>query len=268
MNALNENIMKEILGVLKENADKPEVRGFIIAGYGNKAFSAGADIGQFPSTLGNREAAAKLARDNSTLLVYMDQMTKPVVAAINGMALGGGLELAIRCHGMVALKQASFQFPEITLGISPGIGGCVVPYRRWPKAAALFHEMICFAKRISAKEAAEIGMVSAIAENYWDMIRSAVEQVKRLVGNIPKIPEGKVSVPDLQFPDRPVAGKLVLSKEALSVLVKIIREAAAANTLAEALEIGYMGSGEIACTEAAREGITAFLEKREPRFLK
>jgi enoyl-CoA hydratase / 3-hydroxyacyl-CoA dehydrogenase len=268
MNALNENIMKEILAVLKENADKTEVKGFVITGYGSRAFSAGAEIGQFPSTLGNKEAAAKLARENSTLLVYMDQMTKPVVAAINGMALGGGLELAMRCHGMVALKQASFQFPEITLGISPGIGGCVVPYRRWPKAAPLFHEMICFARRISAKEAAEIGMVSSLAENYWDMIRSAVEEVKRLEGKIPRIPDGKVSIPDIQLPDHPVAGKLALSKQALSVLVKIIKEAAAANTLTEALEIGYMGSGDIACTEAAREGITAFLEKREAKFTK
>jgi enoyl-CoA hydratase/3-hydroxyacyl-CoA dehydrogenase len=268
MNALNESIMKEILAVLRENADKPEVKGFVITGYGNRAFSAGADIGQFPSTLGNREAAAKLARENSTLLVYMDRMSKPVVSAINGMALGGGLELAIRCHGMVALKQASFQFPEITLGISPGIGGCVVPYRRWPKAAPLFHEMICFAKRISAKEAAEIGMVSTIAENYWDMISSAVEEVKRLGGKIPRIPDGEVSIPDIRLPDHPVAGKLVLSKQALSVLVKIIRDAAAAGTLTEALEIGYLGSGDMACTEAAREGITAFLEKREAKFTK
>jgi enoyl-CoA hydratase/3-hydroxyacyl-CoA dehydrogenase len=218
--------------------------------------------------LGNREAAAKLARENSTLLVYMDQMTKPVVAAINGMALGGGLELAIRCHGMVALKQASFQFPEITLGISPGIGGCVVPYRRWPKAAALFHEMICFARRISAKEAAEIGMVSAIAENYWDMISFAVEEVKRLGRKIPRVADGEVSIPDIQLPDHPVAGKLALSRQALSVLVKIIKDAAAADTLTEALEIGYLGSGDIACTEAAREGITAFLEKREAKFTK
>ncbi len=268
MNAFNENLMKEILAVLKENAGRPEVKGFVITGYGNRAFSAGADIGQFPSTLGNRDAAAKLARENSTLLVYMDQIAKPVVAAINGMALGGGLELAIRCHRLVAVKQAFFQFPEITLGISPGIGGCVVPYRRWPKAATLFHEMICLAKRIYAKEAAEIGMVSALAENYWEMIRSAVEEVKRLGGNIPKIPEGKVSIPDIQLPDHPVAGKLALSKEALLVLVKIIKDAAAAETLTEALEIGYLGSGEIACTEAAKEGITAFLEKREAKFTK
>lgn len=268
MNALNENIMKEILAVLKENEDKPEVKGFVITGYGNRAFSAGADIGQFPSTLGNKEAAAKLARDSSKLLVYLDQMTKPVVAAINGMALGGGLELAIRCHAMVALDQAFFQFPEITLGISPGIGGCVVPYRRWPKAASLFHEMICFAKRISSKEAAEIGMVTSIAKNYSDMIQAAVKEVQRLRGNIPKMIEGKVSVPEIRLPDHPVAGKLTLSKEALSVLVKIIQDAAAAETLSSALEVGYLGSGEMACTDAAREGITAFLEKREAKFTK
>jgi enoyl-CoA hydratase/3-hydroxyacyl-CoA dehydrogenase len=100
MNALNEDIMKEILAVLKENADKPEVKGFVITGYGNRAFSAGADIGQFPSTLGNREAAAKLARENSTLLVYMDQTTKPVVAALtNGSRRRIGAGHTVPWHG-------------------------------------------------------------------------------------------------------------------------------------------------------------------------
>ena len=70
-------------------------------------------------------------------MLFMDQMDKPVVAAINGLALGGGLEVALRCHSMVATKNAGFQFPEITLGILPGIGGCIVPYRKWPKGAEL-----------------------------------------------------------------------------------------------------------------------------------
>ncbi len=90
----------------------------------------------------------------------MVQMDKPIVAVINGMALGGGLEVAIRCHSMIATKNAIFQFPEITLGIQPGIGGCIVPYRKWPKGASIFHEMICLARRITSKEAVDIGMVS------------------------------------------------------------------------------------------------------------
>ena len=69
-------------------------------------------------------------------------MSKPVVAALNGMALGGGFELAMRCHGLVAERRAWMQLPEVTLGIVPGIGAMVVPYRRWPSAAGVFHGML------------------------------------------------------------------------------------------------------------------------------
>jgi len=86
----------------------------VLTGYGTRAFSAGADIGRFPETLGNKEAAAQSAREGAVLLDCIGSMDKPVVAAVNGMALGGGLELAMRCHSMVATKNAFFQFPEIT----------------------------------------------------------------------------------------------------------------------------------------------------------
>lgn len=268
LNAINDQITDEMLTVFMENADNPAVKGFVITGYGNKAFSAGADIGIFPSTLGNKEAAANLARNNSRLVLHLDQMSKPVVAAVNGIALGGGLEHAIRCHRIVAMKSASFQFPEITLGILPGLGGAVVPYRKWPHAAALFHEMICLARKITALEAAEIGMVAQVADSYPEMILAAVDEVSRLQGKIPQISEGTISIPEIRLPDKPMAGKLTLSGEAISILVKTIKDGAAAETLADALEINYLSSGEIACTDAAKEGINAFLDKREPRFTK
>ena len=85
--------------------------------------------------LGDAQAATQYARDCSRLLVHLDRMNKPVVAALNGMALGGGFELAMRCHGMVAERRAWLQLPEVTLGIVPGIGAMVVAYRRWPSAA-------------------------------------------------------------------------------------------------------------------------------------
>jgi enoyl-CoA hydratase / 3-hydroxyacyl-CoA dehydrogenase len=268
LNAISDEINNEILSVLKENADKAEVKGFVITGYGHRAFSAGADIGKFPQTLGNFEAAAQYARDCAEVQLFMDKMDKPVVAAINGMALGGGFEIALRCHGMVATKNAFFQFPEITLGILPGIGGCIVPYRKWPQGAKLFHEMICVARPINAKEALESGMVSKVVDTIPDLIAAAVEEVKNLQGKIRRIPDGKVEIPDFMLPDPPVAGKQVLSKEAVAVTMKTIQAGAAAATFAEALEVGYNGSAEIACTDAAREGITAFLEKRRPEFKK
>jgi enoyl-CoA hydratase/3-hydroxyacyl-CoA dehydrogenase len=256
MNAISDEINDEILTVLKENIDNSSVKGFVITGYGNNAFSAGADIGKFPATLGNKNAAAQYARDCAEVQLFMDQMNKPIVAAINGMALGGGLEVAIRCHSMIATKNAIFQFPEITLGIQPGIGGCIV-----------FHEMICLARRITAKEAVDIGMVSKITDDYSEMIREAVEEVKNMQGKIKRIPDRSVDIPEITIPDQPMAGKLALSKEAISIIVKTIKAGAAADTFADALEIGYQGSAEIACTDAAKEGISAFLEKRKPEML-
>ncbi len=134
LNALHDELTDEILGVIREFENDPAVRGFVITGYGPRAFSAGADIGRFPKMLGDAQAAAQYARDCSRLLLHIDRMAKPVVAALNGMALGGGLELALRCHGIVAQRNASLQLPEILLGIVPGLGAMVVPYRRWPES--------------------------------------------------------------------------------------------------------------------------------------
>jgi enoyl-CoA hydratase/3-hydroxyacyl-CoA dehydrogenase len=268
LNAISDEINDEILSVLEEHAEDPAVNGFVITGYGTRAFSAGANIGKFPQTLGDREAAERYARDCSKLQSFMDKMNKPVVAAVNGMALGGGFEIALRCHGIVAVPSAFFQFPEISLGILPGIGGCIVPYRRWPKGAGLFHEMICLARPIHAKEALEIGMVSRIVEGYPELVRAAVDEVKALQGRIERIPDGKVKIPEFRIPDPPLAGKQPVSREAVAITVQTIREGAAAETFLEALEIGYRGTAEIACTEAAREGITAFLENRRPVFNK
>ena len=268
MNALNDEVTDEILSVFKEFENDPSVKGFVITGYGAAAFSAGADIGKFPEMLGDARASAQYARDCANVQVFMDQMQKPVVAAVNGFALGGGLEVAIRCHAMVATKNARFQFPEITLGILPGIGGCVVPYRKWPQGAELFHEMICLGRPLRAEEAADIGMVTKIVDDYPALISAAVEAVNNLQGKTACIPEGKVEIPEFNIPDEPKAGKQTLSKEAVSLIVKVIQEGAATANFNDALEIGYKGFGEIACTDAAKEGISAFLEKRPPNFTK
>ena len=105
LNALHDELTDEILAVIRQFENDAAARGFVISGYGPRAFSAGADIGRFPKMLGDAEAAAQYARDCSRLLLHIDRMAKPVVAALNGMALGGGLELALRCHGIVAHAQ-------------------------------------------------------------------------------------------------------------------------------------------------------------------
>jgi enoyl-CoA hydratase/3-hydroxyacyl-CoA dehydrogenase len=128
--------------------------------------------------------------------------------------------------------------------------------------------MICLARPLGADDAAGIGMISGIAEDYPSLMKAALEEVKKLQGKTTRIPQGKIQIPDIKIPAEPKAGKQVLSKEALSITVETIQAGAAAEKLSEALEIGYKGFGQIACSEAAKEGIAAFLERRKPAFKK
>jgi enoyl-CoA hydratase/3-hydroxyacyl-CoA dehydrogenase len=268
MNALNDEVNDEILSAIQEDIDNTAVKGFVITGYGDRAFCAGADIGNFPKMLGDYDASVQYAKDCSKLLSYLDTVKKPVVAALNGMALGGGLEIAIRCHSIVATRNAYVQFPEITLGILPGIGGCVIPYRKWPGAANLFHDMLRFGKPLKAEEALEIGMVKAICDDYPSLIREAVKAVAALHGKTEAISGGSIDIPEIPPAENPISGKLALSREAVSILEKAILAGAKAESFQDALEMGYKGFGEIACTDAAKEGISAFLERRKPVFEK
>ncbi|GAB3760616.1 3-hydroxyacyl-CoA dehydrogenase/enoyl-CoA hydratase family protein [Ramlibacter monticola] len=266
LNALHDELTDEILGVIRRHEDEPGVAGFAIVGYGGKAFCAGGDIGRFPSLLGNAEGAAQYARDCSRLLVHLDRARKPVVAALNGMALGGGFELATRCHALVAERGAWMQLPEVTLGILPAIGAMVVPYRRWPRAAAVFHGMLTRAERLKAAQAQELGIVDELADGYDALVARAVAKVHALAGRLQPIPDAPVPVPAFEAgPPRAADGR-VLSGTVIGIIEGAVREAAAAPTLHAALEAGYRAFGTVACTAAAREGITAFVERRSPDF--
>jgi enoyl-CoA hydratase/carnithine racemase/3-hydroxyacyl-CoA dehydrogenase len=267
-NALSDHTCNEILAELKKGGEDPSVKGFVITGYGPKAFCAGADIGGFVATFGNHEKGQALSRGNSKVLEYIDRMNKPVVAALNGFAMGGGVELAIRCHSVVAMEKAFLQLPEIKLGMIPGMGGVVIPYRKWPQAVAKFHAMIGNAERMTVKEAVEIGIVKKTASSFPDLMDAAMAEVNRLLGNLPRISEGPVDIPPFAVPEAPMAEDLPLSKEILGIIGGVINKAAKAETLAEALEIAYLAAGDISCAKDCKEGVTAFLEKRKPEFNK
>jgi enoyl-CoA hydratase / 3-hydroxyacyl-CoA dehydrogenase len=268
LNALHDELTDEILRVIGKSENNPALRGFVITGYGPRAFSAGADIGRFPKMLGDAEAAAQYARDCSRLLLHIDRMRKPVVAALNGMALGGGLELALRCHGVVATRNASLQLPEITLGIVPGIGAMVVPYRRWPQAATTFHTMMRRAERVSGEKAHELGIVDQLSDDYAAMIEAAVERVHALTGRLQAPTDGAIVIEPPAPAEAVALNGQKLSAEVMHILERAIVEAAAAPTFDAALEIGYRAFGASACTAAAREGIDAFLERRPADFSK
>ena len=266
LNALTDEMTDEILGVVRAFENDDRVHGFVLTGYGTRAFCAGADIGRFPSMLGDAQASAQYARDCSRLLVHLDAMRKPVVAALNGMALGGGFELALRCHAIVAMRDAWMQFPEITLGILPGIGAMVVPYRRWPHAGAVFHAMLRQAEKLFAGRAHEAGIVDALADDHPSLIANAIGQVHALAGRPRGIADGAVAIPPLDAVAPASVDGTVLSVESIALMERAIRDAANAPTLGEALEVGYRAFGASACTAAAREGIAAFAERRKPDF--
>jgi enoyl-CoA hydratase/3-hydroxyacyl-CoA dehydrogenase len=268
LNALHDEMTDEILAVIRKYEKDSQVKGFVIVGYGTKSFCAGADIGRFPRMLGDAAAAAQYSRDCSRLLVHLDKMQKPVVAALNSMALGGGFELAMRCHGIVALRNAWMQLPEITLGIVPGIGAMVVPYRRWPQAAGVFHGMLRQADRLKAARAHELGVVDALADDYAGLIKTAVARVAALAGGLRSIPDDAIDLAPLSAIAAKSSSGQPLSGEVIGIMEKAIRAAAAAPSFAAALEIGYSAFGDSACTAGAREGISAFQEKRKPDFSK
>ena len=139
MNVLTDEVTGDILSVLEKGVNDPSVKGFVITGYGINAFSAGADIGKFPEMLGDREASIQYTRDCAKVQAYMDRIEKPVVAALNGMALDGGLEVALRCHEIVSTKKAYFQFPEITPGIESHISCVAAVFQK-----RVIYFMYCF----------------------------------------------------------------------------------------------------------------------------
>ena len=268
LNALHDDMTDEILAVLKQHEDDPQTSGFIITGYGGAAFSAGADIGRFPLMLGDAGQSIDYARICSRLLVYLDTCRKPVVAALNGMALGGGLELVVRCHGIVAVERAWLQFPEITLGIAPGLGGMVIPYRRWPAAATTFHAMLLKAEKMTATSAAQAGIVDNLADTHATLLPAALRLVRELAQKQHAITATPVGIaPQAAAEDAPLSfNGQRLSARVSSIIHRTIIDAAAAASLDEALEVGYAAFGDSACTAAAREGIGAFMEKRKPDF--
>ncbi len=233
LNALDTPTWSDLATAFREARDDAEVRGVILTGAGDRAFIAGADIGEL-AHLGAFDAQES-SRFGQGVLDLIENLGKPVIAAVNGFALGGGCETALACTLRLAVPTAKFGQPEVKLGLLPGGGGTQRLPRLVGKGRAL--QLILTGDPIDAEEAHRIGLVNEIVPAA-DLIARAEAILARIAGNAP-----------------------IALKLALEVVNKGLETS---QDEACALEAAYFGL--CAATEDKREGTAAFLAKRVPEF--
>lgn len=232
LNALNQETLHELAQALDDIYSSDKVRGVIFTGDGDKAFVAGADIRELSAM--SREDALALSEYGQGLFRKIEQCPKPIVAAINGFALGGGCELAMACHIRLAVEHAKLGQPEVNLGIIPGYGGTQRLTRLAGPGRAL--EIILTGDLIDATEAHRIGLVNRIVKDREALMALAKQILAR-----------------------------VLSKAPVAV-AKAIDSVNAAMEGSDGYEVEARNFAECAGTDDFREGTSAFLEKRKPNF--
>jgi enoyl-CoA hydratase len=233
LNALNAAVIAELGDVADRIEKDPAIRGMILTGAGPKAFVAGADIGEIAAQ-GPVDGKAR-ALEGQRVFRSLEQCGKPVIAAVNGFALGGGCELAMACHLRVASEQARFGQPEVKLGIGPGYGGTVRLPRLVGKGRAL--ELLLTGQMIDAQEAYRIGLVNRVVPA--DRLMSESEQILRSI-----------------LENGPLAVRACL--EAVDTGLDV--------GVDEALLLEANLFGLLSGTADMREGTAAFAAKRTPAF--
>lgn len=180
MNALNMELIREIGREMERLQSDPECRGIVLTGRGSKAFAAGADIAEF-ADFKSAEARAMSAAGHAVFNA-IEQSKIPVVAAVNGFALGGGCELAMACQVRIASEQAKFGQPEVNLGVPPGYGGTQRLPQIVGKGRAL--DLLITARTIDAQTALSYGLVSAVV-NADELIPYCINYLNKLEGKSP-----------------------------------------------------------------------------------
>jgi enoyl-CoA hydratase len=232
LNALNKIVIREIGEAVQEVYDNDLIRAAIVTGSGNKAFAAGADIRGF-SGLSKDEGMA-LAKQGLDVFFKIENSPKPIVAAVNGFALGGGCELAMCCHFRICSDNAQFGQPEINLGLIPGYGGTQRLTQLIGKGAAM--EAILTGNLIPAPLALQYGLV-----NYVTMPDELMNKTKSILSHI-------------------------IGKAPLAIAKSIQAVNAAMDNSTDGYAIETKLFGESFATEDMKEGTAAFLEKRRPVF--
>jgi enoyl-CoA hydratase len=177
LNALNTSVIGELGQMIQYVYDTAEVKGVIITGSGEKAFVAGADIKEIAEL--NEINARKLSEHGQEVFAMIEDCEKPVIAAVNGFALGGGCELAMACHMRVASDNAKFGLPEVSLGVIPGYGGTQRLTQLVGKGKAF--ELIMTAGMISAEEALSLGLVNHVTASQEELTQLANKIMSKII---------------------------------------------------------------------------------------
>ncbi len=231
MNALNKDVFNDLDAAIDEVYKNKEIKSAIITGSGNKAFVAGADISEFLEL--TPEQAPQLARRGQVVFDKIENCPKPIVAAVNGFALGGGCELALSCHFIYASENAKFGQPEVNLGLIPGYGGTQRLAQVAGRNRAM--ELITTGKMLSAKEAMEYGIVNQVTSS-----EELLSKVKETLS-------------------------LIQTKAPIAV-AKIIECINNFDHTQQGYDFEIQKFGECFNTADMKEGASAFLEKRKPNF--
>ncbi|GMA14438.1 enoyl-CoA hydratase [Deinococcus metallilatus] len=232
LNALNSDTLSEIAQAVDLVIENPEVGALIVTGGGDRAFVAGADISEL-AELGDVYAGREAALAGQDVMHQISSLPIPVIAAVNGFALGGGLELALACDVRVASPNAKLGLPEVTLGLIPGFGGTQRLSRLIGAGRAL--DLMLTARQVGAEEALALGLVNYVAD---DPLMKAREVAEQMVKNAPI---------------------------ALSLVKEAVRRGLD-TTLEAGLEVEADLFGMAVATQDFREGTAAFLAKRRAAF--
>jgi enoyl-CoA hydratase len=232
LNALNGETIREIGEAVEKAKNDSTIRGIIITGSGNKAFIAGADISEFSGY--SNEEGKKMSIAGGKVFSAIENCPKPVIAAVNGFALGGGCELAMSCHIRIASSNARFGQPEVKLGIIPGYGGTQRMVQLMGKGKAL--ELMISAEMISAEEALQYRLV-----NY---VTAPEELLLKSIGLMDKI--------------------TAQSPHAVAAVIRSVN--AFYTDGVDGLKFEIDEFAKCFGTNDFKEGVSAFLEKRKPEF--
>ena len=233
LNALNAQTISDLTSVFIDIQGNDGIRAVMLTGAGGRAFVAGADVGELARL--EPRGARQVADDGHRLCNIIEGLNKPVVAVINGFALGGGCELAMACTIRIAADTARFGMPEISLGIIPGFGGTQRLPRLVGRGRAL--EMMLTGAQIGADEAWRIGLVNRVVD--LEVLTSEASQLASTLA--------------------------AQSPSAVRALLEVVRHGLDMS-FANASLLEASTFGLVYASEDAREGTTAFLEKRKPRF--